>query len=268
MKLNIHNTKNENKGSMELPQQFNEPIRQDLIKRAVEVLQANKRQVYGAFTRAGKGHVTYISKRRRDYKTTYGRGSSRTPRKIMSRNGTQMNWVGAGVAATVGGRRSHTPLIQKTIWKKINKVENRKAIRSALSAVISKMEVTNRGHKIPSNYPFIAADDFETISKTKDVIAILEAFGFKDELARCEVTKTRAGVGKLRGRRKIMKKGPLLVVSKDCPLQKAANSIPGVEVCTFKQLNAELLAPGAAPGRATIFTQSAIKNMESEKVFL
>jgi len=268
MKLNILSSKNENKGSMELPSQFSEPVRADLIKRAVEALQANRRQVYGIYERAGKGHGVYVSKRRRDYKATYGHGGSRTPRKIMSRNGSQINYVGAGVAMTVGGRSAHAPLTQKTLYKKINAVENRKAIRSALSAVISKTEVANRGHKIPASYPFIASDDFESISKTKDVISILQSLGFKDELARCEVTKTRAGVGKLRGRRKITKKGPLLVVSKSCPLSKSANNIPGVEICTVKQLNAELLAPGAAPGRATIFTQSAIKQMESERVFL
>ena len=53
MKLKILGTKSEDKGQVELPFVFNEPVRDDLIKRAVHALQANARQPYGADPRAG-----------------------------------------------------------------------------------------------------------------------------------------------------------------------------------------------------------------------
>ena len=74
------------------------------------------------------------------------------------------------------------------------------------------------------------------------------------ELERISEKTIRAGVGKNRGRPYKKKKGPLFVVSGKCNLLKAAKNVPGVDVCVVKDLNAELLAPGATPGRLTIFT--------------
>ncbi|MFC1723765.1 50S ribosomal protein L4, partial [Nanoarchaeota archaeon] len=44
MKLKILTPTNTEKGSVDLPPVFSEPVRADLIKRAVEVIQANTRQ--------------------------------------------------------------------------------------------------------------------------------------------------------------------------------------------------------------------------------
>ena len=57
-----------------LPTHFSEEIRPDLIKRAVLVIQANKRQQYGADPRAGMEYSASLSKRRRAYRGSYGRG--------------------------------------------------------------------------------------------------------------------------------------------------------------------------------------------------
>jgi len=54
----------------------------------------------------------------------------------------------------------------------------------------------------------------------------------------------------------------LIVVSEDLGLSKAAGSLPGVDVVEVKSLNAELLAPGAHPGRLTLWTQSAISMLD------
>ena len=87
------------------------------------------------------------------------------------------------------------------------------------------------------------------------------------ELERLNAKKVRAGVGKNRGRPYRKKKGPLIVVSANCNLSKSAKNIPGVDVCVVKDLNAELLAPGASVGRFTIFTEKAIEILEKEKLF-
>lgn len=262
MKLKIMTPDNKEKGTLELPKQFSEPVRPDLIKRAVLSLQSRSRQAYGAMPRAGSGHVTQLSFRRRNYKGVYGHGISRVPRKILARRGAHMTWVGAFAPMTLGGRRAHPPRAERNWEERINTKENRKAIRSALNATTDKTLVAGRGHKIPATYPFIISQDFEKIAKSKDAMKALTTLGLGDEMKRCSQTKQRAGVGKLRGRRIVKKKGPLLVVGEKCALSKAAKNLPGVEICTAKQLNAELLAPGATPGRLTIFTETAIKTME------
>ncbi|MFC1755641.1 50S ribosomal protein L4 [Thermoproteota archaeon] len=78
----------------------------------------------------------------------------------------------------------------------------------------------------------------------------------------------RAGKGKLRGRKYKTKKGPLIVVSKECPLVKTADNIPGVEVVEVQNLNANLLAPGTDLGRLTLFTDTAIERLDKEKLFM
>jgi len=169
MKLTVFDTEKKKVNERELPSQFNEEYRPDLIKRAVHALQSVARQAYGASPEAGLRHSSKLSKRRRKYRGCYGKGISRVNRKILSRRGTQMYWVGAFSPQTRGGRRSHPPKADKIFEKNINKKENRKAIRSAIAAAINKDLVQERGHKIPEDYPFILDSSFEQQSKTKDV---------------------------------------------------------------------------------------------------
>ncbi len=253
---------------IDLPSQFDEGIRQDIIKRAVFVLQANKRQGYGAYPEAGKGASARISKRRHDYRGSYGHGISRVPRKILSRRGTRMNWQAAFAPGTVGGRRAHPPKAEKVWLQKINKKERRKAIRSALAATVNKKTVKGNGYLIPDNYPFIIEKKIENIDKTKEVKKILNALGFKEELGRVEKRSVRAGRGKARGRKYRKRAGILIVVSDKCKLQKAAKNIPGVDTAVVSKLNAELLAPGTFPGRATLYTEGAIDKIAKEGLFM
>jgi large subunit ribosomal protein L4e len=255
-------------GKAVLPLQFSEPIRADLVKKAVLVAQANARQRYGAKKDAGLRQVGELSRKRHDYKTSYGHGISRVPRKILTRRGTRFYWVGAVAPGTVGGRRAHPPKSSK-IWKrKLNKNERRKALRSALSATVIKDHVQARGHLVPENYPFALASGVESIEKTKDVIALFSKLGLENELGRVAVRKVRAGRGTMRGRKYIKKKGPLVVVGNTCALLQSARNVHGVEVVPVKQLNVKLLAPGTDVGRLTLFTQSALEALTKEKLFM
>ena len=183
----------------------------------------------------------------------------------MSRRGTRFNWQGAFAPGTVGGRRAHPPK-SKDWEKKINRKEKRKAVRSALAATMSKDLVSKR-YKIPETYPFAAANEIEKLEKTKDIIAALKKLGMDKELERTSKKVSRAGKGKLRGRRNRAKKGLLIVVANNCGLIKAARNILGVEVTEVNKLNAEVLAPGTVPGRAALFTEAAIERMRKEKMF-
>ncbi|MBN1386744.1 50S ribosomal protein L4 [Candidatus Woesearchaeota archaeon] len=268
MELKIFSLSNAEAGKMKMPAQFSEEVMPNLIKRAVLSLQSNARQPYGSDPMAGKRASAEVSRRRRKYRGSYGLGISRVPRKIFARRGTRMIWAGAFAPGTVSGRRAHPPKAEKIWSQKINKKENRKAIRSAISATIDRVLVTQRGHFAPDNYPFTVESKFEDLSKTKDVVEALQKLGFSRELERCSVKKVRAGKGKTRGRRYRKKKGPLLVVSKDCGLLKSARNITGVDVVTVNSLNAELLAPGTIPGRVTIWTDAALNRMEKESLFM
>ena len=268
MKLTILNQEKNKKGEKELPSQFNEEYRPDLIKRAVQALESAARQSYGASPTAGMRHSSSISKRRRKYRGCYGFGISRVDRKIHSRRGTRMHWIGTRSPHTRGGKRAHAPKADKILEKQINRKENRKAIRSAMAATLNKELVTGRGHHIPTEYPFILDSSCESLNKTKEVETFLLSLGFKDELQRSLIKKIRAGLGKMRGRKYRRKKGILIVVSGDCPLLKSAKNIPGTDIVMVKALNAKLLAPGCMPGRVTLWTDKAINEIEKNKLFI
>lgn len=267
MKLPILDLDNKKIGEIKLPSQFEEELRTDLIQRSVLALQSNRRQAYSASPTAGKRSSGKLSRRRRDYRGSYGHGISRVPRKILSRRGMRMNWVGSFAPGTVGGRRAHPPKTEKIWSKKINEKERKKAIRSAITSTITKEIVGKRGHIIPASYPFIIDSKFELLDKTKSVIDVMEKLGISPDLERANTKKIREGAGRMRGRKYKKSKSLLIVVSKDGKLSKAVSNIPGIDVVQVKNLNTELLAPGAKPGRLTLWTAEAIQILEKENLF-
>ncbi|MBD3249674.1 50S ribosomal protein L4 [Candidatus Woesearchaeota archaeon] len=268
MKLKIISSENKEAGEQTLPKQFQEEVRPDIIKKDVLAIQLSRRQPYGADPEAGERASADLSKRRRKYRGSYGPGRSRTPRKVMTKRGTQFNFVGAFAPNTVGGRRAHPPKAEKIIEKKINKKERNKAVRSAMASTLKKELVAERRHKVPDNYPFILEKSYEDISKAKDAKQALIKLGLEKELERASKKKIRAGKGKARGRKYRKKKGPLIIVSSDCKLMKSAKNIPGVEIVSVEKLNSELLAPGAVPGRLALFTKPAVEKLEKERLYI
>lgn len=266
MKAEVLSMEGAKQKEITLPSQFNEEFRPDVIKRAVLAIQANKRQAYGTMQEAGKRYSARLSRRRRQYRGSYGKGISRIQRKIMSRRGAHINMVGAFVPGTVGGRKGAPPKASKIWAQKINKKENRLAIRSAIAATANKDVVAARSAY--SKVPLVIVDAMESIAKTKDVKALLLKLGMEKMVERMAESKIRAGRGKTRGRRYKNKSNVLFVVSGKCKLQSAAKNLSGVDVSDVKSLNAELLAPGAVAGRLTIWSEKAIEKLEKEKLFL
>lgn len=267
MKLKMMSMARLELGEVALPMQFGEKLNPGLIKRAFYAIASNKRQPYGVDPRAGKKASVWMSRRRRDYRGSYGKGMSRVPRKVMSRRGTQINFTAAFAPGTVKGRKAHPPKAERIWERKINTKERRKAIRSAIAATIMPDLVAARGHKVPKDYPFIIEDKITESKKTKDVFTVLKALGFADELTRSSIKKVRAGKGKMRGRKYQRKTGPLLVVKDRCSLEKSAANIAGVDVVAVSDLNVELLAPGASPGRLTLWTKGAIDALAERGMF-
>lgn len=261
-------------GEIELPDQFLEEIREDIVKRAYWAVFSHSLQPYGVDPLAGKRRVVKWKKRRRKrYRSFYGWGISRSPRYILARFGG--GWARilfkAGFAPfAVGGRRAHPPLSEKILYEKVNKKERKKAIRSCIAATASRYYVIKRGHRIPEeiSLPIIVEDEFENLKKTKDVYNFLLRINLREELERTKKKKVRSGKGKMRGRRYKRKVGPLIVVSRDgVPAIKASRNIPGVDVIPVHKLNLLLLAPGAKPGRLTIWTKGSLERLKNERLF-
>jgi large subunit ribosomal protein L4e len=164
----------------------------------------------------------------------------------------------------VGGRAAHPPTSDKKIVKRIPKKEKRLALLSAIAATASKEVVASRGHSIEDvpEIPLIVADELEGSKKAKEVEETLIQLGVFSDIYRVkESRKIRAGKGKYRGRKMKQAVGPLIVVAENKGIIEASRNIPGVEVVTVNNLNVEMLAPGAHPGRLTIWTSSAIEKL-------
>jgi len=263
MKADVKGMDGKKAKDVSLPSHFNEAFRPDLIKKAVLAVQSHNIQPYGAFPRAGLGYSSYVSKRRKEYKSSYGHGNSRTPRKAMTRRGLHFFHVGATVPNTVGGRRAHPPKAEKIWDEKLNINERRKAIRSAIAATMDSKLVKKRGHTTKS---IIIDSKIEEMKKTKEIYDILVKL-MPEEMIRIGYKKVRAGKGKKRGRKYQLKKGPLIIVSNKCDLIKAAINLQSIDICIVNDLNAELLAPGCDAGRLTIWTEKALEKLDKERLF-
>jgi large subunit ribosomal protein L4e len=243
----IFNLEGKPVGKINLPPIFGTVLRPDAIRRAVLAIQSNRLQRQGRDPMAGK-RTTAESR-------GVNLGISRMPR---TKGGAGR---GAFAPGTVGGRAAHPPSSDKKIVKRIPKKERRLAIFSAIAATASEELVASRGHSVEDvpGIPLIVADDLEGLKRVKEVEGALVHLGvFSDILRVKESRKIRAGKGKYRGRKIKQAVGPLIVVAKNNGIMEAARNIPGIDVVTARNLNVEILAPGAHPGRLTIWTSSAI----------
>ena len=255
-----------------LPDVFNTEIRHDLVKSAVHASRANRRQPYGHREHDGKRSPQPGMKHSVEW-WGKGRGVSRIMRKTGQRTAAQN-------PHTRGGRRAHGPMVAKNWSQKLNSKQKIMARNSAISASVDKSIVSARGHKFSDEvrFPIIIGDymesrngtdekyDLESIPlqySTRKFVAMMEGLGLGDDLIRAkEGRKIRAGKATMRGRKYRTPKSILLVVSKKEGLHKAAKNVPGVDVIATKDLCAEDLAPGGDIGRLTVWTKSAIEELE------
>ena len=255
VKVNVYSIKGKKKGKINLPKAFDTEIRTDLIRNAVTVARANRRQPYGPGLRAGFRHSVEMWGK--------GRGVSRVQRIKGERRGAQS-------PGTVGGRKAHPPKVAKNWSKKMNTKEKHLARMSALSAVGQKDIVEARGHKFDEDLtvPVVMEESFERLheeteeSHTKAMKEVLEDVGVYDDVVRAEEGHhQRAGHGKMRGRRFRTPKSLLVVVDDLDSMRPFFRNLPGVEVVSPDQLSTERLAPGGDPGRLTLITIQALERM-------
>jgi large subunit ribosomal protein L4e len=148
--------------------------------------------------------------------------------------------------------------------RRVNKNQRRYAVASALAATALPSLVLARGHKIDkvAELPLVVSSKIENLQKTKEAVALLKALNAYADVEKVKDTKkVRPGIGKMRNRRYIHRKGPLLIMNEKGSGWKAFRNLPGVDLGYGSALNLLQLAPGGHLGRFVIFSENAFKDL-------
>jgi large subunit ribosomal protein L4e len=257
MKTKLLDSVGKEKKVIEMPKEFSSKIRPDLLQKVVEC----EKQIHPYGSKPGAGAQYSASgiliKRRKVWKATYGRGISRVPRKIMSRSGTQFNWIGATVASARGGRRAHPPKALENRFRKVNKKEFIIALNSAFAGTISSKALSKKYNKEITQDMAIVFDSSVLTIKTKEFFSLIKSIFGELYSNAIQKKKIRAGRGKMRGRKYKKSPGLLFIIS-----SKEKMNRKGIEVVTVKDLTIGNLAPNGVAGRITAYTENAIKEIE------
>jgi large subunit ribosomal protein L4e len=234
--------------SVDLPQLFSVPVREDIIARAYVALDSHTKQRQGRDPLAGERTSAET------HNPPTGQGISRIPRVKGERY--SKSGMAGGVASIVSGRLPFPPRSEKVIRKEINKKERRLALASAIAATADKDLVTRRNHVFTADLPIVVSDDLEKVSRVKDLKKFLDAIGSSGDLRRGASKERKRHVG-LSGYKR-GSRGPLFVVADASTVGPALKSLTGVSVVRALSLSVLDLAPGATAGRLTIWTKAAL----------
>jgi len=251
MKSTTYTSSGEKKGTIELPNVFSSPIREDLVMKYFEV--SKTKQPYSPKIGAGIRQQGYnqISHKRHDWKGHYGKGISRVPRKTMSRRGTNFYWIASNMPSARGGRRAFPPT-GIYVHKKINKKEINLAINSGIAATSNIPLIQKRYENLHSldHAPFII-DSLP--QKTKSLVHTLKKILEKNINLGLKHKEIRAGKGKKRGRKYKSNAGILILTGKE---EKA--NFKGFDIKNIKNVEISDLYP---LGRLALYTEKAIREL-------
>ncbi|KAL5135287.1 60S ribosomal protein L4-1 [Glycine soja] len=240
-----------------LPDVMKASIRPDIVNFVHSNISRNSRQPYAVSKRAG--HQTSAE----SWGT--GRAVSRIPR--VPGGGTHRAGQGTFGNMCRGGRMFAPTKIWRRWHRKINVQQKRHAVVSAIAASAIPSLVQARGHRIESvpELPLVVSDTVESVEKSKEAVKILQKIGAFTDAEKAKLSHgIRPGKGKMRNRRYISGKGPLIVYGTEgAKAIKAFRNIPGVEVANVDRLNLLKLAPGGHLGRFIIWTKSAFEKLDS-----
>jgi large subunit ribosomal protein L4e len=258
MKTNIFDKNGEKLKEIELPVIFSTQIREDVILKTY--LSQLRKQPYAPDLYAGMKYSAagIISHQRRKWKTGYGIGISRIPRKIMLRRGSRFFWVGATVVGTRGGRRAHPPKIESHLnLNKINKKEKVLALKSAIASTGSIKSVQKKypRFKPEIKVPLVFSSEIVK-SKPKDIKEVLRKLLKNNYIIAERETKIRAGRGKSRGRKNKKTRGILIVIGNNEKL-KCKN----LDIVNANNISLNDVASGGIPGRLTAYTENALNDL-------
>lgn len=233
------------------------PIRPDVVNFVHSNVNKNKRQAYCVRPDAGMQTAA------ESWGT--GRAVSRIPR--VPGGGTHRAGQGAFGNMCRGGRMFNPTRIWRKWHKRVNQNQRRYAVCSALAASAVPALVMARGHTIDEvpEMPLVIGGELDSICKTSQAVASLTALGADGDLDRVSSSKrVRSGKGKMRNRRYVKRRGPLLIHNCSTPaMTRAFRNIEGVDLCHVDRLNILSLAPGGHLGRFVIWTQDAFEKLDA-----
>jgi len=256
--VSVYNARNEvvEGAGIHLPAVFRAPIRPDIVSFVHDKMMKNSRQPYAVSSKAG--HQTSAA----SWGT--GRAVARIPR--VRGGGTHRS----GQAAYGNMCRSGRMFAPTKTWRRwhhrINTNQKRYAMCSAIAATGVPALVMSKGHKVEeiSEVPLVVDDQVESFAKTNEAVQLLRKLNAWADVEKvCKSKRFRAGKGKMRNRRRVMRQGPCLVYSKDNGIRKAFRNIPGVTLLNVEKLNLLSLAPGGHVGRFCIWTAGALGALDS-----
>ena len=232
------------------------PIRPDIVNAVHTGLNKNNRQAYAVFNKAG--HQTAAE----SWGT--GRAVSRIPR--VPGGGTHRAGQGAFGNMCRGGRMFAPTKTWRRWHRRVNLKQKRYAVCSALAASAVPSLLMARGHAVEEvpEVPLVLNDDAEALTKTAKAVELLKSVGAYADIEKVKASRNiRSGKGKMRNRRYVQRRGPLVVYATDNGITKAMRNIPGVELCSVDRLGLLTLAPGGHLGRFIIWTKGAFEKLDS-----
>eukprot|EP00899_Mesostigma_viride_P001821 jgi/Mesvir1/1163/Mv17666-RA.1 len=239
-----------------LPDVFVSPIRPDIVQYVHTNMAKNHRQAYSVSKFAG--HQTSAE----SWGT--GRAVSRIPR--VPGGGTHRAGQGAFGNMCRGGRMFAPTKTWRRWHRKVNVGQKRYAVCSALAASALPSLVMARGHRIDqvAEVPLVLSDAVESVTKTNKAVDVLKKVAAYADVEKVKDSRNvRRGKGKMRNRRYVQRRGPLIVFANDSGIVKAFRNLPGVEICSVERLNLLQLAPGGHLGRFIIWTKSAFQKLDA-----
>ena len=243
------------KTTIKMPAVFKAPMRSDVLNFVHDNLRKNSRQPYAVSANAG--HQTSVE----SWGT--GRAVARIPR--VRGGGTHRSGQGAFGNMCRGGHMYAPTKVRRRWHRRVNVQQRRFAICSAIAATGVAALVMARGHRVDkiAELPLVVSGNVEKISKTKEAVKVLKKLrAWSDVQEVYQSKRNRAGRGKMRNRRHIMKRGPIVVYKKDEGITRAFRNIPGVTLLCVKHLNVLKLAAGGHMGRFTIWTEGAFRELD------
>ncbi len=150
--------------------------------------------------------------------------------------------------------------------RRVNVNQKRYAIVSAIAASGVPALVQSKGHMIQEvpEFPLVVSDKIQEYNKTKQAVIFLRRIKAWNDIQKVyKSQRFRAGKGKMRNRRRIQRRGPLIVYGNDQGIRKAFRNIPGVDLMNINKINLLKLAPGGHVGRFVIWTKSAFEKLDA-----
>ncbi|MDE1851282.1 MAG: 50S ribosomal protein L4 [Candidatus Micrarchaeota archaeon] len=255
--MNVYDLDGKVEKSIELPEAFSSGYREDLVRRALLAEQSLEYQPQGHDVMAGLRTTAVYVGNYKSYRTGRHMGIAIRPRQKLG-GGAQGDV--RRIPSATKGRRAHPHKIEKTIVERINNREYVRAVFAAISGCRESEAIKER-HRFKGDAPIIIDQKIEGVSKTKQLMQILEKLGVSDDLDASHKPRLANGMRRKAQLRHFRRS--VLIVAKDASkISKAGRNIPGVEVCSVSELTIQKLAPGGMP-RLSVWSENSLADVKA-----